>query len=118
MGESGGGVNQGERGERAALVAVEKAGESGAMGEAEGNYSFKDLGDSLEQNNDSEGSRRVVGLLARLVEDNPIGFLNGAGVVAKTEKGGEEGHQYAGRGTIDRLPNQVGDAVGPGGRRG
>jgi len=97
---------------------VKEAGVPGNGGEAGGDYSFQDLGDSLEEDNNSEGSRGVVGLFARLVKDDPISFLQGGGVVAKTEKGCEEGHQNARGGTVNRFPNRLGDAIGPGGRGG
>jgi len=67
----------------------------GARREAGGHYPVQDLGDSLEVDNNSEGSRRVVGLLARFVKDDPISFLQGGGGVAKTEEVGEERHHYA-----------------------
>jgi len=71
---------------------VKEASGPGNRGEAGGDYSLQDLGDSQEKDNDPEGSRRVVGLLARLVEDNPFSFLEGGGVVAETEEGGEKGY--------------------------
>jgi len=66
------------------LVAVEQAGVSGDGGEAGGDYPFQDRGDSLEKDNNPEGSGRVIGLLARFVENNPVRFLQGGGVVAET----------------------------------
>jgi len=97
---------------------VKEAGVPGDGGEAGGDYSLQDLGDSLEEDNNSEGSWRVVGLFARLVKDDPISFLQRGGVVAETEEGGEEGHQNARGDTVNRPPNRVGDAIGPGGRGG
>ena len=97
---------------------MKEAGEPGDGGEAGGDYPLQNLGDSLEEDNNSEGSRRVVGLLARLVEDNPVRFLQRGGVVAKTKEGGEEGHQNAWGDTMNRFPNRIGDTIGSGGRGG
>ena len=118
LSESRAGVKQGEGWERPALVTVNEAGVPGDRGEAEGDYSFQDLGDSLEEDNNSEGSWGVGGLFARLVKEDPISFFQGGGVVAKQEERGEEGHQNAWGDTVNRLPNRVGDAIGPGGRGG
>ena len=60
----------------------------------------------------------MVGLLGGFVEDNPISFLQGGWVVAKTEEGGEERHKYAWRDNINPFPNRIGDAIGSGGRGG
>jgi len=68
---------------------VKDAAVPGNPGEAGGHYPFQDLGHSLEEDNNPKGSRRVIGLLARFVEDNPVCFHQGRGVVAKTEEGGE-----------------------------
>jgi len=84
---------------------VKEAGVPGDGGEAGGDYPFQDLGHSLEEDNNSEASRRVIELLARFFEDNPIRFLQGGGVVAKTAQGGEKGHQYDWGDTINRFPN-------------
>jgi len=100
------------------LVAVKEAGEPCDGGEVGGDYPFQDLGDSLEEDNNPEGSRRVVGLLARFVENNPVFFLLGGGVVAKTEEGGEEGHQNAWGDTMNQFPKRIGDTIGTGGRGG
>jgi len=72
----------------------------------------------MEEENNPEGSRRVVRQLARFVEDNPVCFLQGGGVVAKTEEGSEEGHQNASGETMNRFPNRIGDTIGTGGRGG
>ena len=71
---------------------MKEAGVPGDGGKAGGDYSFQDLGDSLEKDNNSKGSRGVLRLFARLVKDDPISFLQGGGVMAKAEEGGEEGH--------------------------
>jgi len=42
------------------LVAVKEAGVSGDGGEAGGDYPLQYLGDSLEEDNNPKGSRRVV----------------------------------------------------------
>jgi len=97
---------------------VKEAGEPGDGGETGGDYPFQDLGDSLKEDNNPEGSRRVVGLLARFVEDNPVGFRQGGGVVTKTEEGGEKGYQNAWGDTMNRSPNRIGDTIGSGGRGG
>ena len=97
---------------------MKEAGVSGDVGEAGGDYPLQDLGDSLEEDNNPKGSRRVVGLFARFVEDNTVRFFQGRGVVAKTEEGGEEGYQNAWGDTINRFPNRIGDTIGPGSRGG
>ena len=97
---------------------MKEAGEPGAGGEAGGDYPFQDLGDSLEEDNNSEWGRRVVGLLARFVEDNPIRFLQGGRVVAKKEEGRKEGHQNAWGDTMNRFPNRIGETIGPGAEEG
>ena len=97
---------------------MKEAGVPGDRGKAGGDYSFQDLGCSLEEDNNSERIWGVVGMIARLVEDDPISFLQGGGVVAKTEEGGKEGHPNAWGDTVNRLPNRVGDGIGPGGRGG
>jgi len=97
---------------------VKEAGEPGDGGEAGGDYPFQDLGDSLEEDNDTQGSRRVIRLLARFIEDDPVHFLQGGGMVAKTEEGGEEGHQNAWGDTMYQFPNRIGDTIGSGGRGG
>jgi len=45
-----------------------------------GDHSLKDLRERLEEDNDPEGGRRVVGGFARLVEVNAKCFLQGGRV--------------------------------------
>ena len=67
VGESPGGVERGETGEGAGLVGVEEAAGSSDEGETGGGNPLHDFGQGLQEHYDSEGGRRVVGGLARLV---------------------------------------------------
>ena len=97
---------------------MKEAGVPGDGGEAGGDYPLQDLGDSLEKDNNPEGSGRVVGLLTRFVEDNPVRFLQGGGVVAKPQEGSQEGHQNARGDAVNRFPNRIGDTLRSSGRGG
>ena len=118
VGKSRTGIERGYGGDQPALVTVKKTGVPGDGGEAGGDYPFQDLRDSLEEDDNPEGSRRVVGLLARFVEDNTIRCLQGGGGVAKTVEGGEEGHQNAWGDTMKRFANRIGDTIASVGRGG
>ena len=67
MGESRGGIEYGKAGEGAGLVGVEEATGPGQEGESGGGDTFKNLGESFQEDDDSEGGRRVVRGLARLI---------------------------------------------------
>ena len=49
----------------------------------------KDLGDSLEEDNDSEGGGGVVGKFSGFVKNHLIRFLKGCWMMAKAEEGAE-----------------------------
>jgi len=56
-----------------------------------------------------------VGLLARFVKDNPVRLLQGGGVVAKMQEGGEAGHQNVWGDAMNQFPKRIGDTIGSGG---
>ena len=66
---------------------MKEASVHGDRGQVGGNDPLQDLGDSLEEDNDSEGSRRVVGLLARFGKDNPLAILREKGWWPKQRRG-------------------------------
>jgi len=71
--ESEAGVGGAESWQGAALVRVEEASRPSDGGQSDRHYLREDLGDGLEEDNDAEGGGGVVGGLARLVQDHPIG---------------------------------------------
>ena len=60
-------------------MGVKEASNSGYAGEAPVHDSFQNLGECLNENNNSEGGGGVVGGLAGLVKDNAIGPFQGGG---------------------------------------
>ena len=90
MGEGRSRVECGETGEGVGLVGVEEAAGSGQEGEAGGCDTFHNLGEGLQENEHSEGGRRVIGGFARLVKDYAIGFCEGGGGVPILEPGAYE----------------------------
>ena len=69
------GVGGAEPGEGAALVWMEETFgfRNGRLSDC--HHSFEDLGDGFEEDHETKGSRGVVGVLGRLVEDYAIGGL-------------------------------------------
>jgi len=59
------------------LIGVQEAKGAGGGGKTKSRKSFKDLGDSFEQDNDAKGSRCTVIRFAWFVQDNAVGLLHG-----------------------------------------
>ena len=59
----------------------------GDGGRCNRHYPLKALGNCFEEEDDAEGSGRVIGGLARLVQDHPIGGFQRRGVVAERQQG-------------------------------
>ena len=73
--EGSAGIKGGEIGEGSALIGMEKPNVSGDRGKTRSDNPFQDFGDCLEEDDNPEGGRGVIGLFAWLVEDNTIGFF-------------------------------------------
>ena len=67
MGEGSSGVERGETGEGAGLVAVEQGAGPGQEGETRGGNAFHNLREGFEEDDDPEGGWRVIRGLAWLV---------------------------------------------------
>ena len=65
-------------------------------GESDGEDSFEDLGDGFEEDDDTEGGRRVVGRLAGFVEDNPVCVFEAGGMVPEGHQWGQEVEEEVG----------------------
>jgi len=74
-------------------------------------YPFKDVGDGFMEDDDAEGGAGVVGGLAGLVPDHPIGGFHRGGVVAECYQGGEKFKDDSGVDKVDFLPHSVVDHV-------
>ena len=76
-------VRGAKAGEGATLVWVKQARPPCQGGESNGDDAFEDLGDGFEEDDDTEGSRSVVGRFAGFVEDNPVCVFEAGGMVSK-----------------------------------
>ena len=116
--KSGACVVGGERGERATLVGVKEAYVAGDRRKSGSGNSFKDLGDGLEEDDDSERGWGVVRGLTGFIQYHAVRLLEGGGVVAKAKQGSKEGCEHGRSNVVHCLPNRVGDPVGARGRGG
>jgi len=116
--ESKAGVGGAESPEGAALVWVGEALGSGDGGQPDRHYQFKDFRNGCEEDDDAEGGGGIVRGLAGLVQDYPVGGLQGGGVVSESHQGGEEFEPDSGVDEVDLFPHGVGDPIRPQGRGG
>jgi len=63
------------------------------------------------EDDDGEVGRGVVGGLAGLIQDHPVGSLKGGGVVTTSHQEGEEFKYDCGVDEVDLCPHGVGDPI-------
>jgi len=95
------------------LIWVEEALSSSDGGQSDRHDSFEDFRNGFEEDDDAEGGRGVVGGLARLLHDYPVGGFKGGGVLIKSPQGGEEFEYDRGVDEVDYFPHGVGDPIRP-----
>ena len=81
MGEGGHRIRGAEARKGATLVGVKQSRLSCQGGESDGENTFEDFRNGLEEDDDAEGGWGVVGWFAGLVKDNPVGVLETGGMV-------------------------------------
>jgi len=116
VGECGNCVRGREASQRSALVWVEKAGYPGYTGESGIHYPLQDLGESLEQDYDTEGRGGVIRGLPWFVEHDTIGPFEGKWVGTICHQGCEQVVDQVRCHAVHPLPYRVGDHVRPRGR--
>ena len=82
VGKGGSCVESGESRAGPCLMRMEQAHVPGEEGKAGGSDSFKYLGESFEEHNDSEGGGGVVRGLARFIQHNSIRLLQRRGMMS------------------------------------
>ena len=111
MHEGGAGVGEADSGQGAALLWVEEASRSSDGGQSDRHHPFDSLRDSFEEDNDAKGGRGIIGGLAGLIQDYPVGSFKGGRVVSKYHQGGEEFEYYRRIDKIDIFPHSLGDPI-------
>ena len=97
---------------------MEEAPRSRDYEQSDRHKSIVDFCNGFEEDDDAGGGRGVLGCLAGLVQDHPIGGFKRGGVVCNSHQGGEKFKYDRGIDEVDLLPHGVGDPVRARGRGG